>query len=247
MGQYDEEALLTETRNGRMAIAGLIVLVLLVVFVGPHARNHWRYRHYRVESAKFVQSRYDGRQYRVHLRHKGADQAADRLAFLHEKSIKLMAALRRKYAVAGSMGDKFPQRRAIAANILNRYDPDQLSESSPKNPEGDTSYTLDKGALLALCLREKDPSRTGDPDTHDLHDSLTLLFVIVHELAHLGVDSTDHPPEFWQCFKFLLSECSQADIVPGGRWPNYQRDPVRYCGLTVDYNPYFDSLVPMPQ
>jgi hypothetical protein len=137
-------------------------------------------------------------------------------------------------------------RAHVAKLLLERYDRDKLAESSPRNPEGDTSFTLWKGRLLALCLREKDPAASGDPETYDVHDMETLWFVTVHELAHIGIDNVGHPPEFWSAFKHLLLESEEAGLAPPGGWPDYELFPVPYCGLTVDYNPLFDATTPLP-
>lgn len=236
----------------------VLCVILLVAWCGPAAargvRGYWDNRNYIVSRARPVPALHDGREYRVHLDHFDSSGAADTLAALHARAIDLMAVLRKKYLTAPAGGAAVPAagaagfaaRREIARRLLDRYDRDQLVESSPNNPGGDTSYTLNKGRLLALCIREKDPAGIGSPDVQDIHDLDTLWFVTVHELAHLGVDSIGHPPEFWSAFKFLLTECADAGLTPAGGWPDYGRAPILYCGLKVDYNPLFDPFTPLP-
>jgi len=116
--------------------------------------------------------------------------------------------------------------------LLNRYNPDNLIENSPKDKQ-DTSYTLNKGSTIAFCLREKD-------STTQLHDLNTLIFVAIHELAHIAIDDNDHPPKFWKMFKFLLEEAELGGIYKS---KDYKKNPVHYCGMEVNYNPIYDSNV----
>ena len=146
-----------------------------------------------------------------------------------------MRHLRDKY-LRGPLAGRAPPARAQAVRrLLARYNPDNLAENSPRDPEGDTSYTVDKGGVLALCLRE----RAGSDALHDLE---TLTFVTFHELAHIAIEEVDHPPRFWQAFKFLLAEGAEAGLLAG---VDYGRRPVKYCGLAVDYNPLYDPALPL--
>lgn len=272
----------------------VVFVLLLAYYFLPVIYRYWTHRRYLVSRAQPVTSRLDGMEYHVHGSHEYSQAASDKLAFLHSLIIQLLEHLDRKYQASSlsaemnsgpsttlpsqvvaagktynpEMREMYPERFEIVQNILRRYNPDRLVESSPQNPEGDTSFTLFKGALLAICLREKEPHLTGDPAVHDIHNTTLLWFVTVHELAHLGIDASGHPPEFWSCFKFLLKECEEAQLVPptdataralargdesykdqkwpGQQWPNYEMQPVRYCGLEVDYNPVFDAFVLTP-
>jgi hypothetical protein len=128
-----------------------------------------------------------------------------------------------------------------AARMLARYDPDSLVENSPRDPSGDTSYCIDKGAVLALCLRERDPAESGDPAVHDFHDLDTLTFVALHELAHMAVDELDHTPGFWAAFRFVLEVAESEGVYTS---PDFEAAPRRYCGMTIDYSPRWDDSVP---
>ena len=44
--------------------------------------------------------------------------------------------------------------------------------------EGSSSYTINKGELMAFCLRHKTKDRK-------FHNIQTLMFVLIHELAHV--------------------------------------------------------------
>lgn len=124
-------------------------------------------------------------------------------------------------------------RALMARNLQKRYGGSaSLRETHPHNKENDTSYTIDKGDILSLCLR------TG---SGDLHDFETLKFVFLHELTHIAANVYQHPDKFWQMFKIILQESEAAGLY---RPINYSNRPVKYCGkLDISYNPYYDHTL----
>lgn len=118
----------------------------------------------------------------------------------------------------------------LGLRLQKRYRSDALREHEPNDP-GNTSFTEDKGRVLALCLR--------DPRTQQrrLHKSELLKFVNLHELAHIGCVSWGHEDEFWRTFKFLLAEAQKIGIYTP---QDYRQQPEHYCGLDVSYNPLYD-------
>lgn len=117
--------------------------------------------------------------------------------------------------------------------VLAGYDLENIMENDP-TASGDNTYTVDKGAKMLVCLRSR--------ETFLLHDLHTVMFVVLHELAHISNEKWGHSSEsqFWEIFKFLLheaKECGMHEPV------DYEKHPIRYCGLDVNYNPYFDDSV----
>jgi hypothetical protein len=225
----------SKTWADRIALAVLIVLVIIlaVAFTRRFILGADRFT---IDRTRPVLSQVDGLRYRVHANHSSPQRAADMLAKLNGRIIALMRALRTTY-VRGPAGELHPDRRAAVQRLLARYNPDNLAENSPRDPSGDTAYSLDKGALVAVCLREKHKS-SGDVRLDDLHDLNTLTFVTFHEMGHIAIDEVDHPKKFWEAFRFLLEEAETAGIYYS---PNFAQRPVEYCGVTVDYNPRWDS------
>jgi hypothetical protein len=191
---------------------------------------------YGIEQVYPVRARLDGHQYRVHLTHADPSGAADTMAFLHESTIQLLRRLRGEYLRPAARG-AFPRRARATRLLLQRYNPDNITENSPRDPDGDTSYTINKGVTLALCLRERDPAGSGRADVHDIHDINTLLFVTFHELVHIAIDEHGHPAAFWETFKFVLEDAAAAGLLLP---VDYARTPAKYCGMLIDYNPLFD-------
>lgn len=222
-----------------LAIACAAVVILAAYYGGRALASRDRFT---VQATSPVVSSLDGRAYRVHGSLTGAgngpDRAADTLAALNGRIIALLRHLRARY-VRGKSGGA--DRRAAVARLLARYNPDNLTENSPKDPSGDTSYSLNKGALVALCIRERDPAESGDPLVHDIHEMSTLTFVSIHEMAHLAIDEFDHPRKFWSAFRFLLEEAADAGIYVS---PDFAASPRSYCGMRIDYNPAYDAGTP---
>lgn len=228
------------TRHGATKwIIGMVVV--LIILIAAHSMRRRKDR-FSLDWTQEVHSGVDGLSYRVHGVHKDPSQAADTMAKLNRRAVELMRHLRRKY-LRGPAREMFPARAHATERLLNLYNPDNLAENSPRDPEGDTSYTIDKGAILALCLREKNPARSGDSAAHDIHDLETLTFVTLHELTHIAIEDVDHPPRFWRAFKFILEDAMEAGLIRG---IDYGRHPTVYCGMDIDYNPLYDaSLTPI--
>lgn len=220
--------------------AGNIAVLVLVVIVLAVAYKRWRGETFTIEHTVPVRSKLDGMMYRVHPNHADASKAADRLASTNKRLIQLLRHLKKKYGASGDSQLKAanPERTAAVQALLTRFNPDNIAENSPFDPSGDTSYVLDKGALMALCLRER-PKGNLKGRTKMLDDSVTM-FVAVHELTHIAIDDVNHPARFWRAFKAMLEEANEIDLVPD---TDFAKNPVDYCGLHVNYNPYYDATV----
>ncbi len=219
---------------GRRVLLGVVIALVLIVLYFTVRTVIDRLDRFTIERTTALRSAVDGLPYRVHPTHTSPQKAADLLAAINGRLVIVMRRLRTKYARDPEMAARFPARARATARILRRYNPDNLVENSPLDPSGDTSYTVDKGTLLALCLRARD--RGGKTD--GFHDMDLLTFVALHELSHIAIEEIDHPPGFWKAFKFILEESVQAGVY---KPEDYRGRPITYCGLVVDYQPLFDS------
>jgi hypothetical protein len=162
-------------------------------------------------------------------------EAAKRLAELNKRVLLFLTHMKDKYGVNkydGSTNGLNPILTGIATRILTNYNPEVIMETDPKT-SSDTSYTIDKGRKLFICMRSKTPP-------YKIHDIDDLFFVVLHEIGHMGSTTYGHNAEFWQTFKFLLHEAVESGLYTP---KHYRQNPIKYCGLAVDYNPYFDSNV----
>jgi hypothetical protein len=91
------------------------------------------------------------------------------------------------------------------------------------NDEKYTSYTVNKGEKIVFCLRSK--------VLNDIHDMNTLMYVVIHELGHVGCPEFGHTPLFREIFKFLLE---QSIIINIYNPIDYRKYPKNYCGMTIN-------------
>ena len=75
-----------------------------------------------------------------------------------------------------------------------------------------------------------------------LHDINTMMFVVIHELAHIMNNRWGHTKSsnFWELFKFMLINGIEIGIYEP---INYAIDPIVYCGLEITYNPIYDTNI----
>lgn len=109
--------------------------------------------------------------------------------------------------------------------LKENFRPDAISESSPGN--NFTSYSINKGEKIVFCLRAK---KNGNR----LMDLNTMMFVAIHELAHLMTKEIGHPPSFWENMRFLLQEGIRIGIY---KKQEFSKNPVDYCGMTITDTP----------
>ena len=167
-------------------------------------------------------------------------ESADVFNEIHDNLEKLINHLNIKKETEGPNMD--PRLLTMINNINRRYGGAstfgeitakcQSRDAYGNCTDPDTAYTIDKGELIAICLRK---SHKGE-----VHDMNTLMFVVIHELTHIAIDVFDHPPEFWESFKILLTEAVRCCVY---RPVNYDMINVKYCGekMIIEYNPLFDK------
>jgi hypothetical protein len=126
-------------------------------------------------------------------------------------------------------GDEFKTDRP-AELLVERYKPQNMMENSVTS--GETSYSENKGEKIVLCLRDKTA-----PPSFPLVDLNTVMFVVLHEMAHLMTEelsSGKHTSEFWANFRRLLEDSAKIGIYEP---VNYSRRPQEYCGMTITDSP----------
>jgi hypothetical protein len=167
----------------------------------------------------YVTSTVDGKQYKVRDM-PDRQEAANLMAKLRMRLMKLCAILEQKYP------DK-PQVKQMVRNF--RADPNRFLESTPDAQH--TSYSVNKGESVHLCLRQ----RQG-PD-ESLVDENVMTFVALHELAHICTESVGHGPDFWNNFGWLLKEAEANGLY---RYTDFTAHPVSYCGVYITDSPRYD-------
>jgi hypothetical protein len=118
--------------------------------------------------------------------------------------------------------DKTPIKR-----LVERYNPDKIVEILPTSKY--TAYSENKGEKIALCA-------TTERDGGELIDENTLMFVVLHELAHIMTVSIGHTKEFWDNFKQLIIYAEKVNIY---KPVDYSKKTGNYCGTDILDSPYY--------
>lgn len=146
-----------------------------------------------------------------------------------EEAVKLMASLRSSLE---KLAGYYRENMGLAqdppvARFLSRFNADVFVENEVTSP--DTSYSENKGSRIVVCLRDK----TKSPH-YPLIDKNTIMFVLLHEMAHLMTDTIGHTAEFWTNFKRILQDAVQLGIYTP---VNYAQRPTPYCGMKITDSP----------
>ena len=125
---------------------------------------------------------------------------------------------------------KFPDKPQVKQLIQNfDADPSRFYESTP---DADlTSYSVNKGESVHLCLRQR------ETNNESLVPEDVMMFVAIHEMAHMITKTIGHGPDFWNNFGWLLKESESAGLYKS---QNFKAHPVKYCGMSITDQPSYD-------
>lgn len=186
-----------------MTFFDVFVIFILIVLALFYIKQHYA-------EVEYVESKIDKKKYLV-LSLPDKQEAADTLALLNQDMLQLIEHLI----------TKFPDNAAIK-RLKKNYDPNNISEGSPYS--GYTSYTVNKGQKLVLCIRQKNKTKKL------IKDRNLLRYVIFHEAGHYASKTVGHNKEFWKNFKFIIKEAVDIGLYTK---VNYKNNPQPYCGITV--------------
>lgn len=189
-----------------------IVLVIFIIIVGSKL-----YFNSDTFNLRCIISDVNGNKYCVRDRNK-LELAADRLAHVNNNLNKLVNHLSKKY----------PDKKNVQ-RLVNGYNPKKIYETLPTSEF--TAYSENKGEKLAFCLDTEKNSKGR------LIDMNTLMYVALHEVSHIATKSIGHNDEFWNNFKFMITEAKEINIYNP---IDYKKEPARYCGMNISDNPYYD-------
>ena len=184
----------------------IIILIMLSVcgYIYIEGKNN---------DVTFVMSLLDNREYLV--RNNLDKQAgADMLATIRNKLDNLVDKLKQEN-----------ENNEGINRLLKKFNSNNITESSKSSKY--TSYSVNKGEKVVLCIRTRD-------NKEKIIDENTIMFVALHELAHIMTKSVGHTDEFWKNFKFLLKKSIKYNLY---RRIDYRKHNVPYCGMTITDTP----------
>jgi len=136
-------------------------------------------------------------------------EAADMLGTIHT---------RMKFLV-----DNLDEKNLYFERLKKRFDDVELMENPIMKPKKTmTSYSINKGEKLVFCLR--------NPDTLEMYNINTIMYVVLHEYSHIACPEIGHTKLFIEIFASLLKEAIKYGVYSD---VNYKIEPVSYCGLTI--------------
>jgi len=196
--------------NDIKANGTLLIIVLFVVII-------FSLTYFSENFSTFCQAK-DGNYYLVRDL-KDKKKAANLLARVNRRIKYFLQHLRKKH-----------YNNRDVARLYRNYNEHQLTEAPPNSEH--TSYSVNKGEKIVFCLRHR-----HDDQKEVLTDVNTMMFVAIHELAHLMSNSIGHTKEFWKNMEWLLKE---AIICPRNiyKYVPYHESPVKYCGIVINDTPY---------
>jgi hypothetical protein len=180
------------------------ILILSIIFI------YLLYQYHYYSNIETIISKIDNRNYDVQIKDDSAE-AADLIAKVREKLLLLV----------NHMFKSFPSNPKVM-RLKKNFNPDVLKEGID-NPSY-TSYTVNKGEEIILCLRTDGK----------LVDINILTFVCIHELSHIGNETVGHDDAFWEFFKELLIEAINIGVYIKY---DYKKLPVKYCGMMITDSP----------
>jgi hypothetical protein len=195
-----------------MYIFPLLAYVLIVYFIYSFF--------FTFNEVSYVKSEIDNNTYTIRRGNVKSDmylkKSADTLAKIHLNIVNLIEHLKQKY----------PNDHVIS-KLQQNYNSGILSEAAVDKRF--TTYTIDK-TDIHICLRTRD-------DNEELYDINLLMYVVLHELAHLcnydkdGKPIQGHGKEFIQIFQKLVRESIDINIYT---FEDYKKHPKEYCGIIIN-------------
>jgi predicted metal-dependent hydrolase len=181
----------------------LLLSILIVVFLWY---DRWR--------MVYIKAELDGRAYLVR-NISDKKRAANLLAIIRQRLQTLVE------KVGEGLGSYPPVRKAYVSRLLT-YGQKTLFRENNKSSTF-TSYTVNKGEEMVFCLRSK-------KSLEYLHDLNLLMYVAVHELAHVACPEIGHTPLFNAVFRFLLREAIKLKLYEK---VDYSSSSKEYCGKVI--------------
>ena len=118
----------------------------------------------------------------------------------------------------------------ITIRLDNGFNPKKCIETLPTSQH--KAFSENKGEKLAFCLNKQNDNNL------ELIDQNTLMFVALHELAHIGTEEVGHTDQYWDNFKWILK---QAVVIQIYKPIDYKKTPQNYCGMDITDNPYYNN------
>mgnify|MGYP003385446530 CR=1 FL=1 len=116
--------------------------------------------------------------------------------------------------------EKYKEYRDYIDQLETRIKGMIINESAPDSTY--TSYSVNKGEQIVFCLRSRRSNK--------IHPLNLIMYVTIHELAHVACPEYGHTPLFKHIFAFLADVSVEIGIY---KKIDFNIDPKEYCGMTI--------------
>ena len=196
-----------------MYIEFIIFIIIFIVIINVF------YKSVKNDNTIYIKSNIDNKLYLVkNLTDK--QSAADLLADIHNNMILLVDYLYKH------KDDKFKENKEYIYQLKKKIDGIIISENNDGN--NNTSYSINKGEQIVFCIRSK-------KNIDKLHNINLLMYVTIHELAHVACPEYGHTPLFKDIFYFLIKAAIEINIY---KKVDFKNNPLEYCGIIIN-----DSII----
>ena len=172
---------------------------------------------YSIRNSGLVHAEFDGQVYMVQ-EHPDKMKAVDILIKLQNDLLKIA-----QKSLERAKQDKNDDFETYIDLIVKRLDTVFIREVEKDSPY--TSYSVNKGEELVFCLRNK--------STAEFYEYNKILYVAVHEIAHIGCPEIGHTTLFFELNKYLLETAKNMNMYT---YDDYNEKPEEYCGIQIYTN-----------
>jgi hypothetical protein len=188
-----------------MIILIVVIIIIILLYIIFKLEKH---------EVKYVKSNVNGVDYLV--RDVPDKQKASDMLGQIDNNIKKFI----NYLYTNKDEKDFVSNKQYIEQLNNRIQNVIISESSADSSY--TSYSINKGEQLVFCLRSK-----YDNSFHDLN---LLMYVVLHELSHVGCPEYGHGELFKKIFAFFADCGVKCGVYNKINFGEHSRE---YCGLII--------------
>jgi len=187
-----------------------ILIIIIIVFI-------YIFLYLNKSSLTFVESSSTGIKYLV----QNDEDKKDTSKLLGEVVFR-MYKLRDHLSITKELHSEF---KLYIEQLERNFNESRTSIYENKKGSKYTSYSVNKGEEIVFCLKSK--------NTQKNHDINLIMYVAIHEMAHLACPEVGHTPLFNKIFKFFINQAVEKGFY---KYKNYGNNPTEYCGMILTSN-----------